>query len=104
MTILLKRVNLVKNDIIIILFFVIIINSNFIYVVSNYCKDILDYNIVSDEKMVPFYIECGTMDYRGDNFFLKFEDRYHNYYIHLLKNTGEDVIYNSFIFNDNKNK
>ena len=31
-------------------------NNNFIYVVSNYCKDILDYNIVSDGKMVPFYI------------------------------------------------
>lgn len=35
---------------------------------------------------------------------MKFEDRYHNYYIHLLKNTDEDVIYNFFIFNDDKNK
>ncbi|MGN0973123.1 MAG: hypothetical protein ACI4OT_00110 [Bacilli bacterium] len=79
-------------------------NSNFVYVVSNYCKDILDYNIVSDVKMVPFYIEYGTMEYRGDNFFLKFGERYHNYYIYLLKNAGEDIIYNSFIFNDDNSK
>lgn len=79
-------------------------NDNFVYVVSNYCKDILDYNIVSDGKMVPFYIEYRTMEYGGDNFFLKFEERYHNYYIHLLKNTGEDIIYNSFIFKDDNSE